>query len=170
MYKGNVRAIGCLFIFVVLLGSLIFANTSILNSVAFAGANKSELHKDDFMIKDFGVGNDGNPFLTVVGNPGRSTPQNENTGYAYIFETDKGTYAVTSDWMYPKWHAHEITLDENNCIGSMDMKGGAEVSNMVKVTRTNATVVDKVMTAEFSINSDDGSICPTKIFDSAPQK
>ena len=170
MYKGNVRAIGCLFIFVVLLGSLIFANTSILNSVAFAGANKSELHKDDFMIKDFGVGNDGNPFLTVVGNPGRSTPQNENTGYAYIFETDKGTYAVTSDWMYPKWHAHEITLDENNCIGSMDMKGGAEVSNMVKVTRTNATVVDKVMTAEFSINSDDGSICPTKIFDSAPQR
>lgn len=62
MYKGNVRAIGCLFVFVVLLGSLIFANTSMLNSVAFAGAKKSEFNKDDFMIKDFGVGNDGNPF------------------------------------------------------------------------------------------------------------
>jgi hypothetical protein len=142
-------------------------NTSNLNN-AYAGAKKSKFDKDDFMIKDFGFGDDGNPFLIVVGNPGGSTPQNENTGYAYVFETDKGTYAVTSDWMYPKWHTHKITLDENNCIGSMDMKGGAEVSNMVKVTRTNASEIDRVMTAEFTINDNDGSICPTRIFDSAP--
>jgi hypothetical protein len=50
----------------------------------------------------------------------------------------------------------------------MDMKGGAEVSNMVKVTRTNASEIDRVMTAEFTINDNDGSICPTRIFDSAP--
>jgi hypothetical protein len=49
----------------------------------------------------------------------------------------------------------------------MDMNGGAEVSNMIKVTRTNASEVDKVMTAEFTINDDDGSICPTRIFDTA---
>jgi hypothetical protein len=72
--------------------------------------------------------------------------------------------------MYPKWHTHKITLDEKDCIGSMDMKGGAEVSNMVKVTKTNASEVNKVMTAEFTINDDDGSICPTRIFDSAPKR
>jgi hypothetical protein len=70
--------------------------------------------------------------------------------------------------MYPKWHTHGITLDEKNCIGSMDMKGGAEVANMVKVTKTHASRVDKVMTAEFTINNHDGSVCATKIFDSSP--
>jgi hypothetical protein len=44
-------------------------NTSNLNN-AFAGAKKSKFDKDDFMIKDFGFGDDGNPFLIVVGNPG----------------------------------------------------------------------------------------------------
>jgi hypothetical protein len=70
--------------------------------------------------------------------------------------------------MYPKWHTHRITLDENNCIGAIDMKGGAEVGNLVKVTKTNATKVDKVMTAEFTINNHDGSICASKVFDSVP--
>jgi hypothetical protein len=50
----------------------------------------------------------------------------------------------------------------------MNMNGGAEVGGMVKVTKTKATKVDKVMTVEFTINILDGSICATKIFDSAP--
>jgi hypothetical protein len=70
--------------------------------------------------------------------------------------------------MYPQWHTHGLTLDQNNCVQSMNMKGGAEVGNMVKVTKIDATKVDKVMTAEFTINDSDGSICATKIFDSAP--
>jgi hypothetical protein len=81
-------------------------------------------------------------------------PQEENLGYSYVFVTDNGTYAVTSDWMYPKWHTHGITLDANNCIGSMDMKGGNEVGDAVKVTKSKATKVYKV--------------CATKIFDSSP--
>jgi hypothetical protein len=48
------------------------------------------------------------------------------------------------------------------------MKDGAEVGDAVKVTKTSATKVDKVMTAQFSINDKDGSICADKIFDSAP--
>jgi hypothetical protein len=47
------------------------------------------------------------------------------------------------------------------------MKGGAEVEGMVKVTKTNVTRVDKVMTVEFIISKDDGSICAHKIFDSS---
>ena len=47
------------------------------------------------------------------------------------------------------------------------MKGGAEVGDMVKVTKANVTRVDKVMTVEFMISKDDGSICADKIFDSS---
>ena len=49
-------------------------NTSIVNNVA-----------RDFMIKDFGIGNDGNPFLTVEGKAGGTIPDKEDTGYAYVF-------------------------------------------------------------------------------------
>ena len=37
------------------------------------------------MIKDFGIGNDGNPFLTVEGKAGGTIPDKEDTGYAYVF-------------------------------------------------------------------------------------
>jgi len=148
--------------------ALLITNNTIINNIAFAGQDESKFNKDDFMIKDFGISNDGNPYLTVVGTPGGTKPQTEDTGYAYVFITDNGTYAVSSDWMYPNWHTHVLTLDEKNCIGSIDMKGGAEVGNMVKVTKTSATKLDKVMTAEFTINNHDGSICATKIFDSVP--
>lgn len=72
--------------------------------------------------------------------------------------------------MYTKWHIHELKLDEKNCVESMNMNAGAgaEVSDTVKVTKTNATKLEKVMTAEFTISNEDGSVCATKIFDSAP--
>ena len=37
------------------------------------------------MIKDFRVGNDGNPFLTVEGKAGGTIPHKEDTGYVYVF-------------------------------------------------------------------------------------
>ncbi len=137
-------------------------------NMVYAGSIKGKFDEADFIIKDFGIGDDGNPFLTVEGKVGGTVPQEENLGYSYVFVTDNGTFAVTSDWMYLKWHTHGITLDENNCIRSMNMKDGAEVGDAVKVTKTSATKVDKVMTAQFSINDKDGSICADKIFDSAP--
>jgi hypothetical protein len=134
-----------------------------------AAAAKVIFNKDDFMIKDFGIGDDGNPYLTVEGKAGRTIPEKNDTGHAYVFVTDNGTYAVSSDWMYTIWHTHELTLDEKNCVESMNMNvGGANVSDVVKLTQTNATKLDKVMTTEFTINNLDGSICATKIFDSAP--
>lgn len=139
----------------------------LVDNIAFAVDNGGKFNETDFIIKDFGIGTDGNPFLTVVGKAGGTIPQSEDLGYAYVFVTDNGIYSVASDWMYPKWHTHVITLDEKNCVGSIDMKGGAEVGDTVKVTNTNAKRVDKVMTAEFTINKVDGSICADKIFDSA---
>lgn len=44
--------------------------------------------------------------------------------------------------------------------------GGTEIADVVKLTKKNATHVDKVMTAEFALGESDGSICATKIFDS----
>ncbi|MGA7008641.1 MAG: hypothetical protein WB612_02785 [Nitrososphaeraceae archaeon] len=74
MIKGNANAITCLLVFAVVIASLLFVNTSIVNNVAL-----------DFMIKDFGIGNDGNPFLTVEGKAGGTIPDKEDTGYAYVF-------------------------------------------------------------------------------------
>ena len=72
--------------------------------------------------------------------------------------------------MFTKWHTHTLKLDEKNCVESMIMNAdvGAEVDNTVKVTKTNATKIDKVMTVEFSISNADGSVCATQVFDSAP--
>lgn len=141
-------------------------NGLIVNNVARAAMSQVKFNKDDFMIKDFGIGVDGNPFITVVGKAGGTVPDKEDTGYAYVFFTDRGTYAVSSDWMYSKWHTHELTLDEKNCVESMNMNvgQGAYVGDDVKVTKTGATKLDKVMTAEFIIGNN--SICADKIFDS----
>lgn len=167
MNRVYVNSIACLLLYIPVIWSLFFLNTLTLNRIA--AATKVIFNKDDFMIKDFGIGDDGNPFLTVEGKAGRTIPEKNDTGYAYVFVTDNGTYAVSSDWMYTIWHTHELTLDEKNCVESMNMNvGGANVSDVVKLTQTNATKLDKVMTAEFTINNLDGSICATKIFDSAP--
>ena len=166
--KHKVSAITYLLVFIVVLASLLFVNTIAIHKIAFALGKKNKFNEGDFMIKDFGVGVDGNPFLAVEGTAGGTIPHTKNVGYAYVFVTDKGTYAVTSDWMYPQWHTHGMTLDKNNCVVSMNMKGGAEVRDMVKLTKTNATMVDKVITAEFIVNNSDGSICEVLTFDTAP--
>ena len=167
MNKSKLGIVIFVLIFVAAIGSLLFVNNFHVYKIVFASVKKTKFNEADFAIKDFGIGNDGNPFLSVVGTP-VAIPQKENIGYAYIFVTDNGTFAVSSDWMYPQWHTHEITLDKNNCIVSMKYNGDAEVSDLVKVTKISAINVEKVMTAEFTLSDSDASICATKIFDSAP--
>ena len=127
-----------------------------------------KFNESDFIIKDFGIGADGNPFLTVEGTAGGTIAQEENMAYLYVFVTNNGTYGVMSDSGYTKWHSHGMTLDENNCIVSSNNKGDVDVEDIIKLTKTNATKVDKVLTAKFALSTSDASICPTKIFDSAP--
>jgi hypothetical protein len=158
-----------LVVVVVAIGSLVLASNFHVYKAVFAGTKKTKFNGADFMIKNFGIDKDGFPFINVEGTPGGTIPQKENTGYAYIFVTNSGTFAVSSDWMYPQWHTHEITLDKNDCVKSMKMNsGGTEVEDVIKLTETNATNVRKVMTAEFALGKSDVSICATKIFDSAP--
>jgi len=142
-----------------------------VRNIVFAGGSKGHFNEDDFKIKKFGIGTDGNPFLTVEGKAGESIPQKEDTGLAYVFVTNNGTYAATSDWMYTKWHAHELKLDEKNCVKSMNMNSGVgvEMGDDVIITNANATKLKNVMTAEFGIDNKDGSICANQVFDSAPK-
>lgn len=135
------------------------------HQIIFGG--ESKFNESDFIIKHFGIGN---PFLAVEGTTGGTIPQKENSVYAYVFVISNGTFSVSSDWMYPQWHTHELTLDEKNCVTSMKMDGGgAEIEEVVKLTETNATDIQRVMTVEFALSSQDGSFCVTKIFDSIPE-
>lgn len=150
------------------IGSLISLNT-LTNAVI------AQVNEVDFKIKDFGI-KDGTPWLSVEGKPGASKPDNASQIYAYAFVTDKGIYAVTSHGVEDsaevqndtEWHTHGVTLDEKNCVSKLNDDGEAEVTDTVKVTNTNATKVDKVMTALLGINNADASVCVEKVFDSAP--
>ena len=55
-------------------------------------------------------------------------------------------------------------------VTSMKMDGGgAEVEDVVKLIETNAPDIQRVMTVEFTLSSQDGCFCVTKIFDSIPK-
>jgi hypothetical protein len=60
-------------------------NTSIVNNIARAAKSQTKFNKDDFMIKDFGVGNNGNLFITVEDKAGGTIPHKEDTGCIYVF-------------------------------------------------------------------------------------
>jgi hypothetical protein len=149
------------------MGLFFLANILAWHYWIFAANGKGRVNEKDFMIKDFGIGDDGNPFIVVEGTAGGTIAKTKNTALLYVFDTDNGTYGVMSDWSYTRWHSHGMTLDENNCIVSLNGKGGAKINEMVELTRTNATKVNKVMTAEYTVNDSEGTICPSKIFDSA---
>jgi hypothetical protein len=129
----------------------------------------------DFKIKDFGI-KDGTPWLTVEGKAGGSKPGNASQIYAYAFVTDNGIFAVVSHGVEDsaevkndtEWHAHGVTLDEKKCVSKLNDDGDAEVNDMIKVANTNATKVDKVMTAVLGINNADASVGVEKVIDSAP--
>lgn len=133
------------------------------------------LDEADFKIKDFGI-KDGTPWLTVEGKAGGSKPGNASQIYAYAFVTDNGIFAVVSHGVEDsaevandtQWHAHGVTLDDKNCVSKLNDDGDAEVNDMIKVANTNATKVDKVMTAVLGINNADASVCVEKVVDSKP--
>ena len=150
-----------------------------ISAILIAGTNnvlaQNQLNEADFKIKEFGV-KDGKPWLTVEGKAGASTPQNASQIYAYAFVTDKGIFAVTSHGTEDsaevandtQWHSHGVTLDEKNCVSKLNEDGDAEVTDTVGVANTNATKVDKVITAILGINNADAKVCVEKVFDSKP--
>jgi hypothetical protein len=130
----------------------------------------------DFRIETFGIDNDGNPFLTVKGTAGGTTPDQKGDIYAYVFFTDDGIYAVTShpgirdsnegDDEAGDWHAHKVELNDKNCVTDLKEDGNAKLDGKtVAVEDTDATKVDKVLTAVLSAEKK-GGICVAHVFDS----
>ena len=150
-----------------------------ISAILIAGANsalaQSSLNEADFKIKDFGI-KDGKPWLSVEGKAGASKPQNASQIFAYVFVTDKGIFGVVSHGTEDssevandtQWHSHGVTLDEKNCVTKLNEDGDAGVTDTVGVANTNATKVDKVMTALLGINNADAKVCVEKVFDSKP--
>jgi len=127
----------------------------------------------DLTITDFGIDGDGNPFLTVKGTAGGTVPDETGDIYAYVFVTDDGAYAVTS---HPgiedsteveddeEWHAHKVTLNDDNCVTDIEEDGNAALDgNTVTVEDTDAGSVDSVLTAVLSAEKK-GGICVVKVF------
>ena len=128
-----------------------------ISALLCAGTNSVLAQNEtDFKIKEFGI-KDGKPWLSVEGKAGASTPQNASQIFAYAFVTDKGIFAATSHGVEDssevtndtEWHSHGVT-------------------HTISIANTNATKLDKVMTAQLGINNADASVCVEKVFDSKP--
>jgi hypothetical protein len=132
---------------------------------------------EGFKIQDFGIDDDGNPFLTVNGQAGGKTPDKTGDIFAYVFFTDDGIYAVTS---HPgvedseeveddeDWHAHLVKLDSDNCVKSLKETGDALLDGeKVSVENTKATEVTGVLTALLVAEGD--NVCVEEVFDSKGQ-
>jgi hypothetical protein len=150
-----------------------------ISAILIGGTNnvlaQNNFNEADFKVKDFGI-KDGKPWLSVEGKAGASKPQNASQIYAYAFVTDKGIFAVNSHAAEDspevandtEWHSDGVTLDDKNCVSQSNDDGDAEVNDMISVANTNATKVDKVMTAVLGINNTDAKVCVEKVIDSKP--
>jgi hypothetical protein len=156
-------------------GITILAGTVLVATLMMITASSVHAASPDFRIKNFGIDNDGNPFLTVQGTAGGTIPDQKGDIYAYVFFTDDGIYAVTS---HPgiedssevqddaDWHAHKVKLDDKNCVTSLKEDGEAALDgDTVSVKGTDATSVDKVLTAVLSAEKK-GGVCVAHVFDS----
>jgi len=155
-------------------GMSILAGTLLVTTLMMMTAPSVSAASPDFTIETFGIV-DGNPSLTVKGTAGGTTPDETGDIYAYVFFTDDGIFAVTS---HPgiedssevdddaDWHAHKVKLNDKNCITELKEDGNAALDgNTVAVEDTDASSVDKVLTAVLSAEKK-GGVCVAKVFDS----
>lgn len=75
---------------ILVIAVLVIVVTSLTTTSAYA-----KFIHEDFEITNFGL-KDGNPYIDVVGQAGQSFPEDcdDSCYYAYLFETDKGMYAI----------------------------------------------------------------------------
>ncbi len=152
--------------------------STIVGKILSKFENVNPLKKSAFDITSKGVDSNGNPYMKVKGIAGSSVPIQQDKIYAYVFVTNTdGIYAVASHYVEDStevksdinWHAHQVTLDTNSCISSINDKGKASLSgNTIKVLDTSKpSEVTKAITAELTIEKT--GICVSQVFDSLPQ-
>lgn len=132
----------------------------------------------NFDIKGAGIDDNGNPYIKVFGNAGGTISTTTGTIYAYVLVTDDGIYAVTSHGGVEdstevgddrQYHAHKVTLDENNCVTSLVEDGVALLNNnKVTVLGTSATTVNGALTVQLNAGAGTcpSTIAVTAVFDS----
>jgi hypothetical protein len=138
----------------------------------------------NFDITSFGVARN-NAYLNLAGEAGGSVPEEEGMIYAYVFLTNKGTYAVTShhgndtpgeDHEDLEWHAHKVVLDHDGCIESITPDGETQLSgDTITLKEVKVKDVFAVITAQLEAHSDeedehehDGdATCVSDVFDVA---
>lgn len=120
----------------------------------------------DFDIKNFGVDENGEAFVEVYGKAGGTLPSGEKTIFAYVIETDNGTYASDSHEAQHaddevtanlSWHGHLVVLDSQGCVEEVDgFKSKAHLDgDRVSITETGAEEIQKVQTVRLELQVDD---------------
>ena len=63
------------------------------------------------------------------------------------------------------WHVHQVTLDANNCISSINDNGTAALTEKrVFVVGSGASSVSSVLTARLTVSG--GNVCVAQVYDS----
>ena len=121
---------------------------------------------NDFDIKNFGIDENGEAFVEVYGKAGGTLPSGEKTIFAYVIETDNGTYASDSHEAQHadnevtanlSWHGHLIVLDSQGCVEEVDgFKSKAHLDgDRVSITETGVGQILKVQTVRLELQVDD---------------
>lgn len=167
-------------------GITILATAVLVTTLMMLTAPSIYAASPDLTIDDdnFGIDNDGNPFLTVKGTAGGTVPDETGDIYAYVFDTDDGIYAVTSHTGIEDsdeveddadWHAHKVQLNDDSCVTDLQEDGNAVLDGKtVTVEDTDATEVNGVLIAVLSAEKkgagdddtgeDDTAVCVVKVF------
>ena len=102
----------------------------------------------------------------MYGKAGGTLPSGEKTIFAYVIETDNGTYASDSHGAQHaddevtanlSWHGHLVVLDSQGCVEEVDgFKSKAHLDgDRVSITETGVGQILKVQTVELEIMVDD---------------
>lgn len=121
-------------------------------------------HREDFVITDYGVKN-GNPFMTVQGEAGRSVSvdMGDESYYAYTFVTDKGVFASTValgvDESKPYYSADSFQVEKfeiGACLEDGDLTGTPKFSGKtVEFIPQDFTIMNLSKVYTLQVTSDD---------------
>lgn len=116
----------------------------------------------NFDIKTYGVRDDGLLFVQVYGKAARTLPTEDHQGFAYVFATDDGIWAINGHQEehstdLPQWHAERIIVD-GTCVQAIDVESERPLiiaGTNVMVRGTGVTEVFSVTTLEFHLLVDE---------------
>ena len=149
--------------------SNIFANSLVQTANALIKDDPVNPHKKDFKILNFGITTNGNPFLNVKGQAGRTVPADNDGGveFAYEFFTNKGIFVAASD-EGPYMSARNIdkTINGIRCLESAHQVGNVIVNgHTLTIGNIKVKSINKVDSVIFE-DDENGEHCIVKTLSS----